>query len=416
LIEESSIIFSHPTGNANVRAAAKGLAEAGILYSFNTTLAVFPGDPMFKLGGFSLFKDIRGRSYDPALKKYVNRYPFYETGRMLSSKMGLENLSKYENSFFSVNAVYKKLDQKIALSIEKLEGKEPTGVYAYEDGAVQSFKKAKKTGISCLYDLPIGYWRAKKRLLSQEKSRRPEWAETIPGLCDSDEKLARKDEELALADHIFVASSFTKKTLKEYPAPLTPVHVIPYGFPPVFPKRNWQPLADRKFKILFVGSLSQRKGIADLFEAVNAIQSKIELTVVGKKIVYDCEALNQNLSKHTWIPSLPHHEVLELMRTQDVLLFPSLFEGFGLVITEAMSQGTPVITTERTAGPDLITHRKDGWIVDAGSSEAILEQLEVILKKPGLLESTGRAAMQAARKRPWKVYGRELAECIICNS
>ena len=51
------------------------------------------------------------------------------------------------------------------------------------------------------------------------------------------------------------------------------------------------------------------------------------------------------------------------MREHDVFVFPSLFEGFGLVITESMSQGTPVITTDRTAGPDLIKNDENGWLL-----------------------------------------------------
>lgn len=47
---------------------------------------------------------------------------------------------------------------------------------------------------------------------------------------------------------------------------------------------------------------------------------------------------------------MPHDQILNLMRTQDVFVFPSLFEGYGLVVAEAMSQGTPVITTSRTCG------------------------------------------------------------------
>ena len=50
------------------------------------------------------------------------------------------------------------------------------------------------------------------------------------------------------------------------------------------------------------------------------------------------------------------------MKEHDVLIFPSLFEGFGLVITEAMAQGTPVITTDRTAGPDVISDNENGCL------------------------------------------------------
>ena len=77
------------------------------------------------------------------------------------------------------------------------------------------------------------------------------------------------------------------------------------------------------------------------------------------------------------------------MREHDVFVFPSLFEGFGLVITEAMSQGVPVITTDRTAGPDLIQDGVDGWIVPAGSSIAIKEVLYKILENPELIKQFG---------------------------
>ena len=101
------------------------------------------------------------------------------------------------------------------------------------------------------------------------------------------------------------------------------------------------------------------------------------------------------------------------MQEHDVLLFPSLFEGFGLVITEAMSQGTPVITTDRTAGPDLIDHGENGWIVEAGSTLALKTCIEQLIEKPETIVKVGKAAIETARKRPWEVYGKELAEAIL---
>jgi glycosyltransferase involved in cell wall biosynthesis len=235
----------------------------------------------------------------------------------------------------------------------------------------------------------------------------------LTGFGDSERKLARKDEELRLADIIFVASSFTAKTLEDYSGKLAPVKVIPYGFPTVNPTRNYEKVNNSKpLKLLFVGGLSQRKGIADIFAAVQNLGKKVELTVVGRKATENCIALNNALSKHKWIPSLPHSEILKLMSMHDVLLFPSLFEGFGLVITEAMSQGTPVITTDRTAGPDLIENGKNGWIVDAGSTEKLQDCIEEILTRRADVPEIGREAMNTAQKRPWEVYGQELSKAI----
>ena len=104
------------------------------------------------------------------------------------------------------------------------------GVYCYEDCALNSFTLAKKNNISCFYDLPIGYWRTARRLLENERINRPEWSNTLTGFKDSENKLKRKDAELLLANHIFVASSFTAKTLEDYPNNLCDISVIPYGF------------------------------------------------------------------------------------------------------------------------------------------------------------------------------------------
>jgi glycosyltransferase involved in cell wall biosynthesis len=135
--------------------------------------------------------------------------------------------------------------------------------------------------------------------------------------------------------------------------------------------------------------------------------------VIGQKATSDCPALDRELTKHRWIPSLPHERILEEMRAHDVFVFPSLFEGFGLVITEAMSQGTPVVTTERTAGPDLITHGKNGWLIQAGSTELLVRQLEEIVRNPEIAQEAGVHARRTAAARPWPLYGRELQAAIM---
>ena len=149
-----------------------------------------------------------------------------------------------------------------------------------------------------------------------------------------------------------------------------------------------------------------------MFDAVKGLEDKIELTVVGRGNIDACKALKEALACVKYIPTLAHEEVLKLMAESDVFIFPSLFEGFGLVITEAMSQGTPVITTDRTCGPDIMTDGKDGWIVEAGTSAPIKELLLSFIDNPAKLETTGRHALETAAKRPWKKYEDELAESV----
>lgn len=407
------VLISHPTSNEFNRSAAYGLLEAGLLSEFHTAIALFPDTMLDRISNIGPLSEIKRRSFNTSLRPLTHTWPWLEIGRQLASKAGLSKLVKHETGAFSVDAVYRSLDKKVASRLRAAQQKGLTAIYAYEDGAVFSFPKAKQLGLECIYDLPIGYWRAARRLLEPERERWPDWIPTLSGLTDSDAKLARKDEELALADRIFVASQFTANTLKDFPGTLAPIEVIPYGFPPVSARREYSSKTGKSpLKLLFVGGLSQRKGIADLFAAVENLVPYVELTVVGLKSTNNCKALNDALERHRWIPSLSHEGILKLMREHDVLVFPSLFEGFGLVITEAMSQGTPVITTERTAGPDLIEHGRNGWLIEAGNTSALQESIEDLISSRHIIAQAGQEAMEAARKRPWSVYSRELAQAI----
>lgn len=381
-----------------------------MLQEFHTSIANFPGSSMDLVSGLGPMKILRRRQFDKSLRKYTRTWPWKEAGRILAPKMGLNRAVRHETGPFCLDAVYKKQDQLVARRLERLSHKGLTGVYAYEDGALESFKEARRLGISCLYDLPIGYWRTARKLMESELERWPEWATTLTGFKDSKEKLERKDKELSLADCVFVASSFTARSLINYPGELPQVSIIPYGFPKVYEKRVFNSPHNRPIKLLFVGGLSQRKGIADLFWAVDQLKDYVSLTIIGRRPDISCPALDKALKKHFWYPTLPHQEVLRQMREHDVLVFPSLFEGFGMVISEAMSQGTPVITTDRTAGGDFIKHAENGWLVEAGSKESLLAAIEEVVIDPDSIARVGAMAMEVARRRPWGKYGQELAQ------
>jgi glycosyltransferase involved in cell wall biosynthesis len=406
------VLISHPTLNANAKAVVAGFFKQKSLYLLYTSVAVYPGQFLFLLSKIKIFSDFKRRQLTPAWQTFTRSYAFYELGRLLASKLKMNRLMAHEKGFFCVDRMYQHHDNWVAKSLNQAKQNGVEVVYAYEDGAFSTFTAAKELGVPCVYDLPIGYWKTARLLLQEELDKNPAWAATLTGFKDSPAKLARKDQELALADIIFVASSFTKRTLEDYSGKLPAIQVIPYGFPEVVNAKTYVPLEGRRLKVLFVGGLSQRKGLSYLFEAVKGLETQVSLTVVGNKTVTDCTVLNEALEQHTWIPSLAHDEILEIMQSHDIFVFPSLFEGFGLVITESMSQGTPVITTDRTAGPDLIEHGVDGWLVEAASSESIKQVLASVLEKPTLLKKLGQAAQNKARTRPWSTYSQEMANSV----
>lgn len=405
------VTIYHPFGNANTRAAVDGIFKQNILESFHTCIACFKGNLLYNISFFRPLQDFRRRTFSKFIENKTHSYPFKELCRQLSNKFKFNSLTKHEKGLFCIDNICHDLDNKVAKYINKNKTN-ISGVYAYEDSALMSFSIAKNNNIKCIYDLPIGYWRAMRILLNEEREKNPQWAITLGGFNDSEKKLKRKDAELKLADKIYVASSFTKKTLEMYPEKLADIEVIPYGFPPVNLERKYDNIHNRKIKVLFVGGLSQRKGISYFFEAIKGLENKIEATVVGKGNINQCAKLREELSNVNYIPSLPHNEILNLMANNDLFIFPSLFEGFGLVITESMSQGTPVITTNRTCGPDIMNNGKDGWIVTPGTSQPIRDLLIQFIKEPELLVIAGKEAQITASKRPWSVYEEELAKSV----
>ena len=151
---------------------------------------------------------------DRRFKNIVHTHPWKEAGRLLALKTGQKKLIQHETGIFSVDTVYKSLDKYVGKNLAREKKHGVSAVYAYEDGAYYAFREARALNIKCLYDLPIGYWRAMHTMLAEQKELNPGWAVTLDGLKDSQEKLHRKDEELRLSDQIFVASNFTADTLK----------------------------------------------------------------------------------------------------------------------------------------------------------------------------------------------------------
>lgn len=400
------VVFVHAMGNQNSRHALYGLQIYNLLHSFHTSIACFKGSILYNLSKIPILKSLNRREFDKIVRKNTYTYPLYESLRMINRHL------KY---FFKVTPddVFHYIDKKVASYIT-LHSNEISAVYSTDEGAFYSFTEAKKLNIKCIFDLPIIHWRTYQRLLETEKIKNPKWSSILGIYNDSKEKLARKDQELLLADKIYVASNFTKQSiLADFPYKLNAdIEVIPYGFPEVNKNREYIPTENRKLNFLYVGRLTQSKGLSYLFESLSPFNNEIELTLVGYGDIENCKALKEQIQKYKHIPYLTHDKVLSLMAKSDVFIFPSLFEGFGMVITEAMSQGTPVLTTTRTCGLDFIIDGINGWLVEPSNSEQLILKIRNILDNKDKLPEISSNAMKTASQRPWSVYEKELAESI----
>lgn len=404
------ILLIHPTGNANVRQAAQALNEVGLLSEFWTSV-YWRRDHMLNciLPGF-VSRLLNRRAFPELSRERVRCHPWREIGRLVAGRTGPSAAVRHEVGRLSVDAVYQSLDRKVAAQLHRKTG--VLAVHAYEDGALATFRAAQQLGMRTIYELPIGYWRSYQELMSEEAELQPEWAKTLPGNSDSEDKHSCKDEELALANRILVPSQFVRRTLMKAGQLKAPITVLPYGAPPPpagMVKRTSR--GNEKLKVIFVGSLGQRKGVSYLLQAIKILGSSVELTLIGKR-VGECSVMDAACREHRWISSLPHDEVLREIQRHDVMVFPSLFEGFGLVLLEAMSCGIPVIATPNGAAPDLLTDGEDGFLVPIRSAEAIAEKLHLLRLDRERLSAMSEAATCKAAHHSWEYYREQLVKAV----
>ena len=183
-----------------------------------------------------------------------------------------------------------------------------------------------------------------RRLLTQELEEHPdcraslekEWELALP-----EEDFQRLTAETEMAAHFLCASSFTRKTLVENGTPEGLIDVVPYGvdLQRFTPSRVRAP-KDGPFRLLFVGTINQRKGIKYLLEALRLLPKKVQLTVCGR-VVDDLKIFEPFGSQIDLRPSVSFPELLRAYQEADLFVFPSIVEGFAQVLLEALACGLP---------------------------------------------------------------------------
>lgn len=409
------LLVSHPTGNANVRAILRAAHNRGVLEVFHTTISTNSETRYLRLLPAKIRSEFERREFDIP-KKLVKTYPIQELFRLGASKLGFDQLIRHEKGIFSVDSVYKSFDNSVAeWLIKNRKSTNIGGVYAYEDGALETFRAAKSLGLTCFYDLPIAYWETARKLMLEEAERLPLWADTLGGgIKDSKEKLNRKEEELKLADVVIGPGKFVLDSLPEWRNSIEQI-MSPFGSPmnnEIDRTLNELP-TNRPLRVLFVGSMGQRKGLGDLFEAMRILKGKnVELIVLGTPLL-PMSFYKKILPDFTYEPGRPHREVLELMSSCDIFCLPSIVEGRALVIQEAMSRGLPIIITPNTGGEDLVLEEKTGFLVPIRSPDKIAEKITWFLENKTKILEMGAMARKLAESLTWENYGNTVVDRII---
>jgi glycosyltransferase involved in cell wall biosynthesis len=249
-------------------------------------------------------------------------------------------------------------------------------IHAMPGQALITFRGAKQMGMRTVLNHATGPTRDWVRIMEPEYQR--------AGLKLADHSpydasyFSREDEEYALTDFHCAASTVVRDQLIARGIPPKRIWVVPYGADQLTFNPGPESVPSMEFRILFAGQVCLRKGIKTLLDALS-IEGRPEWQVdfCGARLGEadgDISAYRGRSPLHFHGP-VPQGSLADAMRKSSVLVLPSLEEGFGLVVPQALNCGLPCIVSDRVGGKDLIRHRQTGSIVPAQNPEALAAEL-----------------------------------------
>jgi glycosyltransferase involved in cell wall biosynthesis len=301
-------------------------------------------------------------------------------------------------------------DQIVARRIEKLVGQIDI-IHTWPTGALETLKTAARLGIPTVLERPNAHTGFAMEVVQRECER---LGVTLPPDHEhafDAEKLRKEEEEYRLATRLLCPSDFVVKTFLDngFAKEQLARHIYGYDEKVYYPSdQPWEP--KRGLTMLFVGVCAVRKGVHYALEAWLKSPASKDGTflIAGEFLPAYQEKLAQMLS-HPSVKVLGHRsDVPDLVRKSDILVLPSIEEGFGLVITEAMGSGCVPLASE--ACTEICSHMKTGLMHRIGDVEALTQHITILHEDRALLARLRSACLEAAPEITWTAAGRILLD------
>jgi glycosyltransferase involved in cell wall biosynthesis len=247
-------------------------------------------------------------------------------------------------------------------------------IHAMPGQALATFRGAKRLGIKTVLNHATGPVRDWVRLMAPEYER---VGLKLTDYCPYDDAyFAREDEEYALADFHCAASTIVRDQLIARGIDRSKIWTVPYGAEAALFHPSTAPAEE--FHILFAGQVCLRKGMKTLLDALTLVQQPSwRVDFFGGdsgETAQDFAGYRGATPLHFHGPQ-PQAQLAEAMRASSVLVLPSIEEGFGLVVPQALNCGTPCIVSDRVGAKDFVRHRENGSIFPVGDAASLAAEL-----------------------------------------
>lgn len=204
----------------------------------------------------------------------------------------------------------------------------------------------------------------------------------------------RLQAEWAEATQVIVHSEHSKRALMQQGVAEGRCIVAPPAFEPITGGRVRKGKPGQGLRVLFVGNHCVAKGFHYYVQAAKSAPAGMEFHSAGRTMLK--ETYHADAAKHVRMHGhLPQASIFKLMADSDVMVFPTLSDGFGLVQLEAMSLGLPVISTPHCG--DVVRDGVDGFRIPLRDSCAINTSLQRLMEDPDRLCKMSAAALERSK-------------------
>jgi glycosyltransferase involved in cell wall biosynthesis len=299
-------------------------------------------------------------------------------------------------------------DYLVARRLEKLAGQIDV-VHVWPCGALETIKTAKRLKIPTVLERPNAHTRFAYETVRAECQRIGVQLPPDDEYIFRTDVLAREEEEFRLTDYLLCPSDFSAKTFRDRGFPPEKIIKHTYGFDETacFPDTT---TPRQKFTVIFVGVASVRKGLHLALDAwMQSPASRDGLFLIAGNIAPDYQRHLQHILADPSVAALGHRrDVPNLMRKADVLVLPSVEEGFGLVCAEAIGSGCVPLVSE--ACTDICKHMDNALIHPIGDVQSLRQHLTLLYEDRVLLQKLRDTCIRHRLDFTWSAAGRKLSE------
>ena len=325
----------------------------------------------------------------------VQTFPWLHAPEMVLNRAGLRFPGWLSNELGYQNAV--RFDDWTARRVGKVDA-----LIGISGAGLKTGRMLQQRGAVFICDRGSTHQRYQEAIVADEFGR---WGLNAPRSDPRD--TVREEEIYEVADAITIPSSFSRRSFVELGVPAEKVHIIPYGVR----LETFAKVADPStevFEVLFVGHVSLRKGVPYLLEAFHGLKHpRKRLRVVGGMSPEVRQLLDRLPRENVeFLGPVPQARLPGLMSGSHVMVLPSIEDGFGLVLSQALACGCPILASTNTGGEDLISDGTEGFIVPIRDVTALTDRMQRLAGDPALQRWMSEAALARVRHLGgWRHYG-----------